>query len=127
MSRPPPPPPDGHAAGGAGGKANAHVELPGSHTLPPGHRVDEFEVLGCVGEGGFGIVYLAFDHLLQRRVALKEFMPSSIALRMPGGSAVRVKAPRHQETFEAGLRSFVNEARRPHAQARARRARRAAR
>lgn len=111
MSRIPAPPPEGRTVGAAAAQANVHAELPGGHTLPAGHRVSEFEVQGCVGEGGFGIVYLAFDHLLQRRVALKEFMPSSIALRSPGGAAVRVKAPRHQEAFEAGLRSFVNEAR----------------
>lgn len=78
--------------------------------LPVGTRLGEFEITGLVGEGGFGIVYLAHDHSLQRRVALKEYMPSSLAQRT-GGSQVQVKSARHKETFEAGLKSFINEAR----------------
>jgi serine/threonine protein kinase len=78
--------------------------------LPIGTRLAEFELTKLVGEGGFGIVYLAQDHSLQRRVALKEYMPSSLAQRM-GGSQVQVKSERYRETFEAGLKSFINEAR----------------
>jgi serine/threonine protein kinase len=78
--------------------------------LPVGTRLGEFEITSLIGEGGFGIVYLAHDHSLQRRVALKEYMPSSLAARA-GGSLVQVKSARHRETFEAGLKSFINEAR----------------
>ena len=78
--------------------------------LPVGTKLGEFEITKLIGEGGFGIVYLAHDHSLQRRVALKEYMPSSLAAR-GGGSQVQVKSARHRETFEAGLKSFINEAR----------------
>ncbi len=78
--------------------------------LPAGTRLGEFEISELVGEGGFGLVYSAHDHSLQRRVALKEYMPSSLAARA-GGSQVQVKSQRHRETFEAGLKSFINEAR----------------
>ncbi|HEX7436228.1 MAG TPA: protein kinase, partial [Caldimonas sp.] len=60
---------------------------------------------------GFGIVYLAYDHSLQRHVAVKEYMPSSMASRVAGSATIVVKSERHQETFKAGLKSFVNEAR----------------
>ncbi len=79
-------------------------------TLPAGTRLGEFEVTELIGEGGFGLVYLAWDHSLQRKVALKEYMPSSIASRV-GESEIRPRSARHQETFEAGLKSFINEAR----------------
>ena len=78
--------------------------------LPVGTRLAEFELTQYVAEGGFGIVYAAHDHSLQRRVALKEYMPSSLAAR-GDGSQVSVKSERHRETFEAGRKSFVNEAR----------------
>jgi hypothetical protein len=78
--------------------------------LPVGMRLGEFEITRLVGEGGFGIVYEAHDHSLQRRVALKEYMPSALASRA-GGSQVQVKSERHRETFEVGRKSFVNEAR----------------
>jgi len=81
------------------------------HELPTGMRLAEFEISRLIGQGGFGIVYLAHDHVLQRRVALKEYMPSSLAVRAADGVRVCISAPRHAEAFEAGLRSFVNEAR----------------
>ena len=83
---------------------------PPGNALPIGSRIAEFEITGIVGEGGFGIVYLVYDHSLERSVALKEYMPSSLAARVAGTSEVRIKTKRNAETFKAGLRSFVNEA-----------------
>lgn len=82
-----------------------------SDSLPEGLRLGEYEIRSVIGEGGFGIVYLAYDHFLQRQVALKEYMPSTLAGRARTGLDVVVKAERHRDTFLAGLRSFVNEAR----------------
>ncbi|MES2088569.1 MAG: serine/threonine-protein kinase [Pseudomonadota bacterium] len=79
------------------------------NALPVGSYLGEFELTGIVGEGGFGIVYLAWDHSLDRRVAVKEYMPSALAQRS-GGTQVSVRSERHRDTFEAGLKSFVNEA-----------------
>jgi len=78
--------------------------------LPVGTRLHEFEIVGLIGIGGFGIVYQAYDHSLQRTVALKEYMPSALAVHTPT-IHVTLRAERHAETFQAGLRSFVNEAR----------------
>src|SRR5688572_27485522 len=82
----------------------------GHNALDVGTKVGEFEILGLVGEGGFGIVYLAYDHSLDRKIALKEYMPSELAQRQ-GRATVMVRSQRHKETFAAGLRSFINEAR----------------
>jgi serine/threonine protein kinase len=82
----------------------------GGNNLPVGTSLGEFELTEVLGEGGFGIVYLARDHSLHRRIALKEYMPSALAART-AGTNVSVKSERHRETFEAGLKSFVNEAR----------------
>jgi len=87
---------------------NKAVELPNS--LPIGTRIAEFEIREVIGEGGFGIVYLAFDHSLQRTVAIKEYMPSALAARTTDHT-VTVRSKRHAEAFGAGLRSFINEAR----------------
>ena len=80
-----------------------------SNVLSNGTRISEFEVSSLIGVGGFGIVYLAHDHSLQRTVALKEYMPASFATRVDGYT-VRILSDEHQETFAAGLKSFVNEA-----------------
>lgn len=80
-----------------------------ANCLPVGTRVSDFEIIGLIGEGGFGIVYLAKDTSLDRVVALKEFMPSSFAGRVDG-IQVAVRAANNRGTFEAGLKSFINEA-----------------
>jgi len=80
------------------------------NALPVGAKLGEFEILDLVGEGGFGIVYLAQDHSLHRKVALKEYMPALLASRGRDAS-VAVRSERQRETFDIGLRSFVNEAR----------------
>ncbi len=78
--------------------------------LPVGTHLADFEITGILGEGGFGIVYIAFDHSLQRTIAIKEYMPSSLAGRGADGS-IAARSQRQKETFNAGLRSFINEAR----------------
>ncbi len=92
--------------------SNRPLDAGGSsgNALPVGTYLGEFELLGVVGEGGFGIVYRAWDHSLKRQVAVKEYMPSAIAVRLGGGAQVQVKSERHAETFDAGLKSFVKEA-----------------
>lgn len=94
----------------AGTTAETAAGLGAGGSLAIGTRLGEFELTSLLGEGGFGIVYLAWDHSLERRVALKEYMPSALAMRS-GSTQVQVKSERHRETFEAGRKSFVNEAR----------------
>mmetsp|Transcript_20888 Transcript_20888/g.80220 ORF Transcript_20888/g.80220 Transcript_20888/m.80220 type:complete len:375 (-) Transcript_20888:24-1148(-) len=81
-----------------------------TNALPAGTRFGELEILGTLGVGGFGIVYLATDIALERQVAIKEYLPSSMAERAAEGLTVQVKSAAHAETFAIGLRSFVNEA-----------------
>jgi serine/threonine protein kinase len=95
-----------HASAAAKSPAPAHQD--DGHALPIGTRLDEFEITHRIGEGGFSIVYLAWDHSLERRVALKEYLPLSIAAR-GADTAVRPRSEKHRATFEAGLKSFINE------------------
>jgi len=78
--------------------------------LAPGTRLGEFEVLSVLGIGAFGIVYLAYDHILVRRVAIKEYMPAALAGRREG-LPVSLRSPDFAPTFERGLDSFLSEAR----------------
>jgi len=99
VTNPPSPPP-----------SNAPATVDERDALPAGTRFGELEILRVIGVGGFGIVYLAQDHSLQRPVALKEYMPGSLAARGKG-QMVSVRSSAYSETYAMGLRSFVNEAR----------------
>ena len=84
--------------------------LTASSAMPSGTRLGEFEITGVIGEGGFGIVYSARDSSLDRIVAIKEYLPSAFASRTTAGT-VQVRSQEHSKTFDAGLSSFINEAR----------------
>jgi serine/threonine protein kinase len=78
--------------------------------LAQGTKLAEFEITGVIGQGGFGIVYQARDSSLERDVAIKEYLPSSLAMRTREGN-VTARSPQNEESFSIGLKSFVNEAR----------------
>ena len=90
--------------------ASAPYRLRDHDALSPGTRLDEFEIVRVLGAGGFGIVYLARDHVLQRDVAIKEYMPAALA-RRGDGVTVSLRSAGFAETFAKGLESFLSEAR----------------
>jgi serine/threonine protein kinase len=81
-----------------------------TNLLAMGTRVAEFEITQLIGQGGFGVVYEAWDHALERVVAIKEYMPTTLANRQTDGSVVPI-SEKQKETFDVGMRSFINEAR----------------
>ncbi len=101
MSTPPPPPPDDTVPASAAHRSG--------NALPEGARLAKFQIRGVIGEGGFGIVYLAWDGSLHRQVAIKEYMPATLAARTQA-NRVAPRTEKSAETFALGLRSFVNEA-----------------
>src|SRR5580704_2468979 len=78
--------------------------------LTKGTKLFEFEIESVLGHGGFGITYKATDTLLQETVAIKEFLPNDLAIRV-SDATVRAKSDVAQNDFQAGLRAFLDEAR----------------
>ena len=62
-----------------------------------------------LGQGGFGITYLAWDTKLEAKVAVKEFMPNEIATRI--GTTVSIAVESRTEDFTYGAERFQEEAR----------------
>ena len=79
-------------------------------SLPPGTQLHEYRIERVLGHGGFGITYLARDINLDKRVAIKEFLPNDIAARQPD-QTVTVRSKDSAEAFKWGLDSFIKEAR----------------
>ena len=63
-----------------------------------------------LGQGGFGITYLAWDQKLGARVAVKEYMPGEMAARVDG-TTVSVMSEARTEDFSYGKERFSEEAR----------------
>jgi len=78
--------------------------------LPVGARLHEYRIDAVLGQGGFGITYLATDVNLKAKVAIKEYLPESLAYRCSDAS-VSARSPNDQEFYQSGLDSFLEEAR----------------
>ena len=80
------------------------------NALPPKSRLEEYEFLGVLGSGGFGVTYRGFDHLLGKTVAIKEYLPNDLAVRA-AREKILPKSTADQEDFDWGLERFLEEAR----------------
>ena len=80
------------------------------HALSQGYRLQEYELVRVLGFGGFGMTYLGFDHNLDKAVAIKEYLPSDIAIRTADRS-VAPQASNFRGDFQWGLERFLDEAR----------------
>ncbi len=77
--------------------------------LPPDTTIGGYRIIRKVAAGGFGLVYLALDADGQQ-VAVKEYLPSSLATRAPGELLPQVQ-PEKLSLYRLGLKSFFEEGR----------------
>ena len=77
--------------------------------LPPDSAIGGYRVVRRLSSGGFGVVYLALD-MEGQQVAVKEYLPSSLATRAPG-ELLPVVAPEKLSLYRLGLKSFFEEGR----------------
>ncbi|MDR1194535.1 MAG: serine/threonine-protein kinase, partial [Peptococcaceae bacterium] len=84
-----------------------------AYHITPGSILQEKYLIGRVlGYGGFGVTYMGFDLRLERKIAVKEYLPGDFSTRMPGQTVLTVYSGEAEEQFVAGLRSFLEEAQR---------------
>ncbi|MBF0471669.1 MAG: SUMF1/EgtB/PvdO family nonheme iron enzyme, partial [Gammaproteobacteria bacterium] len=79
--------------------------------LAEGSELNQRYIINSVlGEGGFGITYLAHDKILDISVVIKEYMPRELAARVPG--SLTITPHNHQkESYQLGLEKFLEETR----------------
>jgi len=78
--------------------------------LPRGYHLYWYLLERVLGQGGFGITYLARDTNLDQRVAIKEYLPIDVATRR-NDATVRARTEAHDERYHWGLERFIREAR----------------
>ena len=64
----------------------------------------------CIGFGGFGITYKAWDNVLETVVAVKEYYPTGLVQRVPGKPQVIIYTGEGKEEYMQGLERFLDEA-----------------
>ena len=83
--------------------------LPG---LEPGTYIGSYRLLDVLGQGGFGLTYLAEDTVLQCRVVLKEAIPDCPCCRDTRTGQLRPLRETDREVFEVASSSLLQEAQR---------------
>lgn len=90
--------------------ADENTQIMAARPLPVGHQLLWYEIEEILGQGGFGITYLAMDTNLNRKVAIKEYLPTIFAYRNQDFTVSPLTGD-HYENYKWGLSSFLNEAR----------------
>jgi serine/threonine protein kinase len=80
------------------------------NALPQGYEFQGYRIEQELGAGGFGITYKAMELLIGRPVAVKEYLPPSIAVRGRDSITVHPIGPRDRMPFELGIKRFRKEA-----------------
>jgi WD40 repeat protein len=80
------------------------------NALPVNYKLGEYTIQAILGQGGFGITYLAQDTRLNTQVAIKEYFPQSYATRESTQTIRPHTATLHQENYDWGLNEFLKEA-----------------
>ena len=75
--------------------------------LPRGTVLRGYSIREVLGQGGFGIVYRARHIELGNVVAIKEYLPAELAVRV--GSSVRPRSASYVDFYQDGLRRFRKE------------------
>src|SRR5947209_15014131 len=80
-----------------------------NQALPAGSRLENYRVVRTLASGGFSFVYLAHDEN-EAPVAIKEYLPATLALRV-NGAQHPVVPPEYAAQFSHGLKCFFEEGR----------------
>jgi non-specific serine/threonine protein kinase len=78
--------------------------------LPNGARLGDCDVILVIRQDSCGIVYEAVERSTHRKVAIKEYLPATLADRVGDGRVV-VRSLRHQPAFREGKQAFLSEGR----------------
>lgn len=80
------------------------------HMIPGTVLHNRYTIGKVMGFGGFGVTYIGYDNLLDRKVAIKEYLPGEFSTRIPGTTEIVTYEGERTQQFQKGLEKFVDEA-----------------
>lgn len=84
-----------------------------SYYLAPGTIIGGRYIVGrVISYGGYTVSYLGMDAAVNRKVMVKEYLPSDFSTRSEGETEITIYSGDAREQFEQGLTNFLNEANR---------------
>lgn len=84
-----------------------------SYYLKPGTIIGGKYIVGkALSYGGYTVTYIGMDAEKNRKVMIKEYLPSDFSTRSEGDTEVTIYSGDACEQFEQGLTTFLNEANR---------------
>jgi len=88
-------------------KVDDRTNLMSPRPLSAGSQIDGYKIREVLGMGGLGITYRALDSKLDRDVAIREYLPTSLALRHVNYSVKPISGD-HEQRYAQGLANFLN-------------------
>ncbi|MBE5954099.1 MAG: PASTA domain-containing protein [Lachnospiraceae bacterium] len=84
----------------------------GYHLALHSTLADTYIVGKAIGYGGFGVTYVGYNAILEKKVAIKEYLPGEFATRSPGDTTVTAFTGDKEQAYYKGLEQFEREAKR---------------
>ena len=81
-----------------------------SPALPVGIKLGNYTIRKVIGNGGFGITYLAQEDITDKLVVIKENYPTTVSFRDMASLTVGPLTDKHKETYDWALTRFLDEA-----------------
>ncbi|MBR5888341.1 MAG: ankyrin repeat domain-containing protein, partial [Akkermansia sp.] len=81
-----------------------------SHELPAGYKLHDYNIEDVLGQGDYGITYLATDYITGRKVVIKENFPAELSMRDSANHHAGPAGASRKNDYDWVLGSFLNEA-----------------
>ena len=69
-----------------------------------------YRLIRSIGQGGFGITYIAEDEVMNQHVVIKEYFPVMLVSRGENGQILLPELPEENRKYQEGMTRFLNEA-----------------
>jgi len=87
-------------------------QIDSNYCLHEGYQINDQYIIGVILiSGGFTNTYIGYDRFFQKKVVIKEFLPSEFVSRADSNLNITIKSKKYVNSFNSGKERFLREAR----------------